>query len=184
MADKNGKTSKPGLDMSGIDLDDKDGILVQGRSGLYKPETAKTLDAAGKEAFIPLRGILMGASLKKADSDKPFYVLEMRLTRPTYVENRDKQPVRLEIGDTAIIPVTTRLRPWLQVAQRENPSELVELKIVPDSKEDIGGGKSLWEYKVSVIGKHRASDLFSLESLLADAPMLTAGDEVDAGAVS
>lgn len=176
MAKEAKDNGKPGINLDGIEFDaPKDAVQVQSRSGMYKPESARTMDGKGNEVFIPLRGILMGAELKKADSEKPFSVLVFQLTRPTYVENRDKKPVRLEIGDTALIPVTARLKPWLAVAGRENPTELVELHITPDSKEDIGGGKSLWEYKVSVVGKHNASELYTIASLLAEAPVLTEG---------
>lgn len=170
------------LNMDGIEFDaPKGSVLVQSRSGMYKPETAKTIDQkTNEEKFIPLRGILLTAELKKPDSDKPFHVLVLQLTRPTYVENRDKKAVRLEIGDTALIPVTTRLRPWLQVAMRENPKELVELHISPDTKEDIGGGKTLWEYQVSVVGKHLAEKLATIASLMNEAPVLTEGEGVSA----
>lgn len=184
MADPKKQNDKNALNMDGIEFEaPKGSVQVQSRSGMYKPETAKTM-VNGQEAFIPLRGVLTGAEMKKVDSDKPFYVLLLQLTRPTYVENRDKKPVRLEIGDTALIPVTARLKPWLQVAQRENPSELVELHISPDTKEDIGGGKTLWEYKINVVGKHKAADMFTLASLLADAPVLTAGSEGSENGVS
>jgi hypothetical protein len=183
MADPKKKDS--GIDLTGIEMDAPAGsVLVQSRSGMYKPEAARTLNAKNEEVFIPLRGILMTAELKKADSDKPFHVLVFQLTRPTYVENRDKKAVRLEIGDTALIPVTARLRPWLQVALRENPTELVELHIVPDTKEDIGAGKTLWEYQVSVVGKHLASKMFTIASLVNEAPVLTEGEGVSTSAPS
>lgn len=179
------KKDPSALNMDGIEFDAPAGsVLVQSRSGMYKPETAKTMNAKNEEVFIPLRGILITAELKKADSDKPFYVLVLQLTRPTYVENRDKKPIRLEIGDTALIPVTARLRPWLQVAQRENPKELVELHISPDTKEDIGGGKTLWEYQVSVVGKHLAEKMNTIASLMNDAPVLTEGEGVSTSAPS
>jgi len=176
------KPTEAKLDLSGIEFEaPKGSIVVQSKSGLYKPDLCKTVGPDGVERCFPVRGILMGAEYKKADSDLPFWVMEFRLTMPTFVPDRTKGLVKLDVGDTCLVVVTSKLKPWLVVAQRaQTAKKLVELHLVPESKLDIGGGKSIWEYEVSIVAKHDALAMGSIADLLGDddddVPQLTAGN--------
>jgi hypothetical protein len=160
------------LNLEGIDFTEPtEGVKVQSRSARYSAEKCVYVDSTtGDEKFFPVQGIVVGATYQKADSKKPFWDLEIRLTKPSYGVS-GKKLTRLEVGDTMLIAATKRLEPWVQVAKRENPDTMPEIWLIPSEKIDIGGDQSLWEYGVRIIAHHDAKDVGAMSALMAEKVM-------------
>lgn len=160
------------LDITGISFDEpSEGTKVQSRSARYSAEKCVFVDPkTGEEKHFPVQGIVVAATFQKSDSKKPFWDIEIRLTKPSYGLSGGKL-VRLEADDTMLIAATKRLMPWVEVAKRDNPLTIPEIWLCPTEKMEIGDGQTLWEYTVRVMAQHDPKKVAAMAALMAEAPV-------------
>jgi len=135
---------------------------------MYKPSAA-----GGK----PLVGYLMNVLDMPPVNNRAWQAFLFRTTQPTVAVDRDNNPITIQPGQEVLIPVTAQLR-QIMSGVAVHPTTVYEWKITPDKKADIGGGQSMWTYKLSAKPGGVNRDNFGPSAQIGTSPtpkQLTAG---------
>lgn len=115
---------------------------------------------------IPLVGHLLNMVEMPPIRGRAWCAFLVKTTRPTRAVGRDEQIIDVPVGSEVLIPATYMLQNALQKASL-NENAIYEVKIVPTSKIDIGGGQSMWDYKLAAKPNPQRRSAFGLAAVLA-----------------
>jgi hypothetical protein len=139
--------------------------------GMYKPDTCKE---------TPLQGYLINKIPMPPQRGRAWNAFLVRITAPCLVEDRDGNVTTAPIGSEVLIPGTYALEGALTRAALA--TIIHEVRIIPLKRNDIGGGQSLWSYKIQAKKDGVERDRFGFSAMLgepAEVPQLTAGGSSD-----
>lgn len=124
----------------------------------------------------PLIGFLLAVVPMPPIRDRVWHAFLVRTTKPTLGIDRDDKVVEVAEGQDVLIPATHELaqffrRPCL------HPTGVFEVKIVPDHKIDLSGGRQMWLYKLAAKPQPVSRKQFGVIALVDMSPrQLTAGE--------
>lgn len=96
----------------------------------------------------------------------PWQAFLIRTTRPTKGLDRDKKVVDVGVGEEVLIPATYELQQFMTKAAT-NADMIFEVRIVPRTQLDIGGGQSMWLFDLAAKPKPQRRGAFGLAAVLA-----------------
>lgn len=111
---------------------------------IYKPE-------ATGEAI--LRGFIVDLMdmppIKQGKVERPWQAFLIRTTAPTKGVDREGNVVDVQVDEEIIIPATFQLQQGLSRFAR-HADKMFEAAVLPKTKQDIGGGQTMWTYRVAL----------------------------------
>lgn len=131
-----------------------DKLIAQGAQELtlerlmWKPESCGQFPVIGHIVSIN--------DMPEADrADNPDWrAFVVALTQDTYGIGRDKKVVKVKAGSEVIVPANWELSTNLARFALD-PNEVHELGIVVKSRDDIGGGKKMWRFRVITVSSKK-----------------------------
>lgn len=111
---------------------------------IYKPEAT---GAAILQGFII--DLLDMPPIKQGKTERPWQALLFRTTAPTKGVDREGNVVDVNVDEEVIIPATFQLVQGLSRFSRD-PEKMFEAAVLPKDKIDIGGGQTMWTYRVAL----------------------------------
>ncbi len=150
MAKNNGSKVNDSIDGAGLSsaldalIASGDFVELRLERTIYKPE------ATGE--FV-LRGYVVDLMdmppIKQGKVERPWQAFLLRTTAPTKGVDREGNVVDVGIDEEVIVPATFQLFQGLSRFSRD-PEKMFEAAILPKDKIDIGGGQSMWTYRVAL----------------------------------
>lgn len=152
---KNDKAAAAQNAQASADQDLLDKLLADGGTELRLERTIYAAEACGD---VPLCGFivdLLDMPAIEGGKNKQTGEMEMRdwkafVFRATYATkglDREKNVVDVEPGEEIIIPATFQIEAALGRFARD-PKVMHEIALKPKAKIDLGGGKTMWQYRV------------------------------------
>lgn len=111
---------------------------------IYKPEAT---GAAILRGFII--DLLDMPPIKQGKTERPWQAFLFRTTAPTKGVDREGTVVDVAADEEIIIPSTFQLHQGLSRFSRD-PEKMFEAAILPKEKIDIGGGQTMWTFRVAL----------------------------------
>lgn len=111
---------------------------------IYKPEAT---GAAILQGYIV--DLLVMPPIKQGKTERPWQALLFRTTAPTKGVDREGNVVDVQADEEVIIPATFQLLQGLSRFSRDS-EKMFEAAVLPKDKIDIGGGQSMWTYRVAL----------------------------------
>lgn len=103
------------------------------------------------EAGFPIVGFVVDSMLiELEDRVWPVYLFET--TKPTKAADRNGDIIDVAAGDMVLVTASAQIAPVLN-RYCADPEVMYEIGLLPKSKEDIGGGKSLWTFRAAISQK-------------------------------
>lgn len=112
---------------------------------IYKPEA--TGSAILKGYIVDLMDMPPIKSGK--DKERPWQAFLFRTTAPTKGVDREGNVVDVDKDEEIIIPSTFQLHQGLSRFSRD-PEKMFEAAVLPKEKIDIGGGQTMWTFRVAL----------------------------------
>jgi hypothetical protein len=97
---------------------------------------------------VPLVGFLLNRIPMPPIKNRAWDAFLIRTTRPTQAVDRNKDVVDVPVGSEVLIPATYTLAQFFTKAALSERA-VYEVRIEPETKLDIGGGQSMWQYKLA-----------------------------------
>jgi hypothetical protein len=104
---------------------------------MYKPDTCKS---------TPLVGYLINKIPMPPIKGRNWSAFVIRTTAPVQTEDRDGNVNTVPEGSEVLIPATYALEQ--SISRAATAAVVFEVRITPTKKVDIGGGQSMWQYRV------------------------------------
>ena len=111
---------------------------------IYKPES--TGEAILRGFIIDLLDM---PPIKQGKVERAWQALLFRTTAPTKGVDREGNTVDVGADEEIIIPATFQLLQGLSRFSRD-PEKMFEAAVLPKDKIDIGGGQTMWTYRVAL----------------------------------
>ena len=92
----------------------------------------------------------MNIRLEDADRDWPVFIF--RTTKPTKGVDRNGDVIDVGVDEEILVTGSAQVLPVLMRYARD-PEVMYEVALLPKSKIDIGGGKSMWTFKAAISQK-------------------------------
>jgi len=114
----------------------------------------------------PLIGWLIDKVEMPAIKGRAWDAFVIRVTEPGLAQDRDGEVVETKVGQEVLIPATYVLAQFMSRAAG-HPTLGFKVFIKPKKKIEIGGGQSMWQYKLGVNPKGRSLQELGIEMLRA-----------------
>ena len=111
---------------------------------IYKPES--TGSAVLQGYIVDLMDM---PPIKQGKMERPWQAFLFRTTAPTKGVDREGTVVDVAADEEIIIPSTFQLHQGLSRFSRD-PEKMFEAAILPKEKIDIGGGQTMWTFRVAL----------------------------------
>lgn len=111
---------------------------------IYKPES--TGSAVLQGYIVDLMDM---PPIKQGKTERPWQAFLFRTTAPTKGVDREGTVVDVAADEEIIIPSTFQLHQGLSRFSRD-PEKMFEAAILPKEKIDIGGGQTMWTFRVAL----------------------------------
>lgn len=147
----------------------------------YMFNAEKTYDALPPKDKLPLIGYLVGMQAMPPIKGRAWEAAVILTTEPVHALDREKNVVKLPPGSRVLIPATFAIVQHFSKAA-SNRDYVYEVSIAPNKKVDIGGGQTMWTYKLGANPKALARKAFGVAALLdssVNAPALPQASEDD-----
>ena len=119
----------------------------------------------GEMLPVPLRGYMLNLVQMPPIRGRAWSAILIKTTKLTLAVGRDKKVVPVAVGSEVLIPATYELMQFLAHAAT-NETRVFEVRITPDVKIEIGGGQSMWTYKLGAKPKALPRAQFGLTAVL------------------
>lgn len=178
-----GPVSNEGKEHKAIPVGDDEFEEIVTERYMYSPKDAEGIPLVGWMLnVIQMPPMAMGKDRRTGEPIlRDWAAFLIRTTETTFVKNREKEIVEVPPGTEVLIPATYTLAQYLSKAATHD-TKVFKVKITPDKRIEIGGGKTMWTWKLGMNVKQPAKrENFGGAALLGPAaalPMLTAGSEV------
>src|SRR5271166_5535534 len=113
----------------------------------------------------PLMGYLVGFQEMPPIKGREWEAAVLITTAPVLVVDREKNIVEAPAGSRVLIPATWELKQNLRRAAL-HPKFVFEVSIEPKKKLDIGGGQTMWTYKLGASERPSLRSKFGVAGLL------------------
>lgn len=146
-----------------------DALIGKGAQELSLERLMWKPDAFGDTQY-PVVGYIVGIfDMPKADrKENPFWkAFVIRTSHPTKGVDREGDIVDVAAGSEVVVPASWELANNLQRFALD-PDKMYELGIQAKRKDDIGGGQTMWRFRVIATGNvEPRSEAYNLRTLLA-----------------
>lgn len=135
------------------------------RTESYMFNAEKTYASLPKADQLPLVGYLVGMQEMPPIKGRAWKAAIILTTEPVHALDREKKVLKLPPGSRVLIPATFAIDQNFARAA-SNSNFVFEVSISPSKKVEIGGGQTMWTYKLGANSKPVARAAFGIAALL------------------